>query len=335
MEILINDIKKMCCALLENTGVSAEDSEIIFSNLLDEQLLDKNSQGFYYIPNILSAAKSMDHSKKIIEISNTHNFATKVDAQNTLGLIAGNTACEVASKKALEFGISITATTGFKGTTGALGHYARILAKQNLVSIITCSSEYAVAPWGGKDAILGTNPIAISIPNEDNPIIIDFATSAMSYGDLMLAAEEGREVSFGVVLDENGNPSTNPMDAENGCQLPMAGHKGYALGLAVEILAGLFIGAKSGKDAVQGTDGLLIIAFKPDLFVPQNAYLKNLMALINEITSSDLAPGFNEIRLPGKDCLETIKKKRDSGICNISEVVYNRIIKEWEKISDK
>lgn len=325
MKVTITEMRKNICALLESVGISNEDALVVFSHLLEEELLGKSSHGFYRIPSIINAAKNLVSTERQIDIKETTEFATKILAANTLGLVAAKVASDIACKNAKKCDMSITSVTGFVGTTGALGYYARLFAKENLFAIIMCSSEYAVAPWGGKDAILGTNPIAIAIPNGDNPIISDFSTAAMTYGDLMLAAKENRGVPTGVVLDKDGNPSTDPMDADNGCQLPMAGHKGYALGLAVEILSGLFIGAKSGKDAVVGSDGVFIISFKPDLFVNQNEYTKNLSALINEILHSSLAPNSTQIRIPGGNCFNTISKGIETGYCEISDVVYNDI----------
>ena len=325
MKIAITEMQNITCTLLESVGISTDDALIIFSHLLEEELLGKASHGFYRLPGIVNAARGLSPAEKKIEIVQVANCATKIVATNTLGLVAAKVASDIACENALKQNMSMTCVTGFKGTTGALGFYARLIAKQNLAAIIMCSSEYAVAPWGGKEAILGTNPIAIAIPNESDPIISDFSTAAMTYGELMIAAKENKSVRYGIVLDKDGNPSNDPMDADNGCQLPMAEHKGYALGLAVEILSGLFIGAKSGKEAVVGSDGVFIIAFKPNMFVDQDQYIKNLRLLIDEIIHSALAPNSTRIRLPGENCFHTISEKIKSGYCEIADVVYKDI----------
>jgi len=325
MKVSIVELRKICCNLLLDSGIVENDTKIVFEHLLEEELLGKSSHGFYRLPGILSTSKKLSNKSRKIEITHLSDNVTKVDASNTLGLVAVKIASDIAINKTKENNMAITSVTGYKGTTGALGYYARLFAKQNLISIIMCSSEYAVAPFGGKDAILGTNPISISIPNESQPIIVDFSTAAMTYGELMIAAKENRQVQLGIVIDKDGNPSTDPMDADNGAQLPMAGHKGYALGLAIEVLAGLFIGAKSGKEAVVSTDGTLIFSFKPDLFVKENLYLKNLNMLIKEIVNSSLAPNSHGIRIPGSNCFKTISEKMSSGYCDISNEVYKEI----------
>lgn len=325
MKASIKALSNLCITSLVNAGLSKMDAEVVFSHLLEEELLGKHSHGFIRMPTILRAARNFKGKSEII-IEKGSPLTARVVAKNTLGLVAAYRVTELAVERAESNGVAIVSGIGYTGTTGALGYYGRMLASQNLIGIISCSSEYAVAPWGGREAILGTNPITIAIPNKNSPIVSDFATSAMTYGDLMLAMKEKREVPYGIVLDAKGDPSNDPNDANNGCQLPMAQHKGYALGLAVEILAGLFIGAKAGKEAVSGSDGIIMIVFKPDLFIPENQYFTRLNALIKEIKSSPLATGFTGIRLPGENCLETIQNGYETDLCEVPDVVYEDLL---------
>ena len=325
MKVAISKLKELSYSLLIRNGIAEEHADIIFNHLLDEELLGKHSHGFIRVPAILNAVKTFKGCSQLNHDQPTE-FAFRIITANTVGLVAAYKATQYATSIAKEKGFAIVSAIGYKGTTGALGYYGRMLAKEGLIGIISCSSEYAVAPWGGKDAILGTNPIAIAIPYNDEPIICDFATAAMTYGDLMLAVKEGREVPYGIVLDSEGRPSHNPDDANNGCQLPMAGHKGYALGLAVEVLAGLFIGAKSGKEAVMGSDGIVLMAIKPDLFVSKEQYLLNLASLINEIKCSTLAAESTGIRLPGEHSVKRVMLGRESGVCDMPDTVYQELL---------
>ena len=331
MIVQINRLREISMSLLLRGGISNIDAEIVFNHLLDEELLGKHSHGFIRISAILNSIKEFDKTS-VIKNEYPSDFALRIVADNTIGLVAAHRAAEQVIATAKNKGFAIVSSVGYKGTTGALGYYGRMIAQEGLIGIVSCTSEYAVAPWGGKEAILGTNPIAIAIPNGEKPIVSDFSTAAMTYGDLMLAVKEGREVPYGVVLDSEGKPSHNPDDANNGCQLPMAEHKGYALGLAVEILAGLFIGAKSGREAVKGSDGIIMVAIKPDLFISKEEYLINLGSLMKEIKSSSLAFGASEIRLPGENSVERIKVGRESGMCEVLDVVMQELIDLWEKI---
>ena len=326
MILPINAMKEMCFTLFQKAGYSIDDTNVIFDHLLDEELLGRNTHGFLRVASILAAAEVMDPSARSLDVRRINDFATKVTARNVLGLVAAKHASDIACENAARGGLSLTGLTGYKGNTGALGYYARIFAKQGLVSIICCTAMSMVAPWGGKDPIFGTNPIAISIPNGDNPVIIDFGTAATTYGAVILAAKERRQLPPGMILDGEGRPSTDPADLQGGSLLPMAEHKGYALGLAVEVLGGLFIGAKSGKHAVRGTSGVTILAFKPDLFISQEEYMQNIAALVEEILSSSLAAESKGIRLPGQNSLATVERGRKSGECEVPDVVYKEIV---------
>jgi len=320
-EYLIN----LATSILRQNSLSERELNIVISHLLEEELMGKSSHGFYRLSGIVNKIMSETVSGDI-QISDENLFSALVDGANHLGLVVAQDACEKAISIANNNGIAIVAAKNYVGTTGAMGYFTRQIAKHNLIGICFCNSEYAVAPWGGRDPILGTNPLSISIPCSTNPIIIDFSTAARTYGELMLAAKEGRIIPEGIVLDAEGKPSTNPNDANDGCQLPMAEHKGYGLGLAIEILSGTFIGCKVGKDAVSGSDGLLFIVIKPNLFVPIEQFMNNTDLLIKEIKNSALAYGFDEIRIPGQSSLLNYEINVNKDDIDLNETVINDIV---------
>lgn len=324
ISVEIEVISNLTKSVLRKYGLPDNECDIVVSHLLEEELLGKASHGFYRLPSIVSTLKANSSSCEVCPEKETRLSAI-INGNNHLGLVVAQKACEYALAKSKTSGISIVGVSNYVGTTGAMGYYTRQLANQNLIGICLCTSEYAVAPWGGKDPILGTNPISISIPTKTSPIVIDFSTSARTYGELMLAVKEKLKVPEGIVLDEHGNPSTNPDDANNGCQLPMAEHKGYGLGLAIEILAGIFVGSKAGKTAVLGSDGMLFITFVPDLFVTMDQFFQNVDILINEIKSSGLACGSSGIRIPGQDSLIVYEKNRTDGRVNLNKAVFQEI----------
>lgn len=325
-KISIKVIENIGKEILIKSGLSNQEASVVVEHLLEEELMGKSSHGFYRLPAIARSVKESSGTSSIKKEKKSL-INTLVDGGNNLGLIVAQEACTESIELASANGLALVGATNYIGTTGAMGFFTRKIANEGLVGICFCNSEYAVAPWGGKDAILGTNPISIAIPTGKDPIVIDFSTSAKTYGELMLAVKEGRKVEKGIVLDSNGKPSTDPDDANNGCQLPMAEHKGYGLGLAVEILSGLFIGSKAGHKAVEGSDGMLFIVFKPDLFVSLADFLNNTDLLIDEIKNSELAAGSAEIRIPGENSAKTHKKSLEGGFITINDNVFEEINK--------
>ncbi len=320
----LKKLKDITLNLLARAGEKEAAAIEIYEHLLEQEILGKTSHGFYRLPSIINCIKNRG-SRKDIRLEKNGNVLS-VDGMGAVGVVAVKEACNYIINSCNSEQIMLTSVTGYVGTTGAMGYYTRFLANNNLISIIFCNSEYAVAPWGGMDAIIGTNPISIGIPNKPMPVVVDFATSAKTYGELMLAVKNNISIPKGIVLDVNGYPSTDPDDANNGCQLPMAEHKGYALGLIIEILAGLFIGAKSGKDSVSGSDGTFILTFKPNLFVNEDVFNKNLNAFLDEVRFSHVAPGFSKIRIPGEYDKEQYEKVMQAEEIELDEKVYEDII---------
>lgn len=323
--VKLTELKGITLNLLAGVGEKSEAAVMIYEHLLEQEILGKASHGFYRLPSIINCIKNRGNNKDIQLEKNGSTLS--VNGMGAVGVVAVKEACNYIINSCSSEQVMLTSVTGYVGTTGAMGYYTRFLAHNNLISIIFCNSEYAVAPWGGMDAIIGTNPISIGIPNKPMPIVVDFATSAKTYGELMLAVKNNISIPKGIVLDANGYPSTDPNDANNGCQLPMAEHKGYALGLIIEILAGLFIGAKSGKDSVSGSDGTFILTFKPNLFVNGEMFNKNLNAFLDEVRYSRVAPGFSGIHIPGEYDKERYDKVFKAGEIELDEKVYEDIIK--------
>lgn len=278
-------------------GLDERSSVVVAEHLVDAELSGLKSHGISRLAGIVSALTSGDRNGPG-SFDQSAPSVWRYDAKGELGIVAVTAAVQKACEVALAQHICVMAVTGYVGTTGVLGAYTRSLAEEGLVGLAFCGSEYAVAPHGGARAVLGTNPIAVAFPAEP-AFSADLATAAWAYGDLKLAMEENRRIPVGIVQDIDGNPSTDPRDADNGSQLPMAGHKGYALGLAVELLCGPLIGAKAGRNAVGGSDGALVIALRADSYRSRETVERESGLLFEEVRNTPLAPGVNEIRIPG------------------------------------
>lgn len=297
--IPINEVSTLAAQVLLNCGLPQEDVYIIVAHLLDGELAGHASHGFYRIPGIVSAVRNAGPSGEIsIEVDEPAYGL--LNGANRQGLVVGIRGVETLLEKVRSTKLALVGAYNYVGTTGSMGYFTRRIADAGFLGLMVAGSEAAVAPWGGTEMIIGTNPISIGIPTQGDPIVVDLATSARSYGDLALAMKEGLRIPEGIVLDANGNPSTDPNDADTGSTLPMAGHKGYALGLAFEILAGPLVKAKAGAKAVPGSDGFMMLAIDPTLFITAEKFRSDVSNLVAEIKNSKLRPGFDEINYPGE-----------------------------------
>ena len=179
MKILISDLKTIVSEIIFKTGIPAEDGKKIVNHIMYAEVMGKNTHGIYRLPYIVNKLKNINYTQ--VEIIPINNSFIKVDGKGQYALAVCEHVVDAAIKHALTNPISFVCGTNYLGNTGVMGYYSRKLAEENLISIIFCNSEYAIAPTGGCEAILGTNPIAFGFPNEEYPIIVDFATAAKTY----------------------------------------------------------------------------------------------------------------------------------------------------------
>lgn len=327
--VKVSELKDLTLRILTAAGETEEDALLVFENLLEDEYMGRSSHGFNRIPNI--AHYSKNRSKRVgIKIDINDNIIS-VDGQENLSFVAVRKACNSVVSLAQTKNVIVAGVYNYVGeTTGALGYYTRYMAKCGLVNMMFCRASSSVAPYGSMEPHIGTNPISFAFPNADSPVVTDVSTAAMSYGQLAILDKSGKKIPEGIILNKDGYPTTDPGDMirGGGVQLPLAGHKGYALGIASEILAGLFIGTQSGNGSAipEGTDGTLIVAFKPDLFVGKEAYERNIGAFLGEVKNAKPAPGASGVRIPGQYDTAAYEAKKASGEITILTKVYEDIL---------
>ena len=189
-----------------------------------------------------------------------------------------------------------------------------------------CNSVALVAPPEGRKRQIGTNPFGIGIPSSGDPALIaDFATSAIAYGKIMVAGEKEEPIPDGVLIDKDGNPSTDPKDAYEGAILPLEGHKGFALGLLIELLAGSLIGAKSIKDNLYDNDGFFAILINPAL-LSGNTHILDLLK--NNFETLLASPPRNEnqsVQIAGMRSQDYYDRNTSCGELNIPDNLLNKL----------
>jgi len=216
-----------------------------------------------------------------------------VDGDNALGHLVMSYATEVAMQKADKTGVA------WVGTANHL------------------------PPWGGTEMLLSTNPIAVAIPSANNPpVVLDMATTVAAYGKVKTAAQRGETMPAGWMIDRQGQPLTDPARAAEGFLLPIGGPKGYGLSLIFGILAGTLNGASFGRDVVDfnadsqtvTNTGQFVIALDIKAFTDVDKFKQGIDEIYNQMKSSPLLPGYDEIRLPGERLAAVTKARSQDGI---------------------
>src|SRR5699024_7326977 len=187
---------------------------------------------------------------------------------------------------------------------GASGYYTQMAGQRGLIGFTTTNTMPLMAPTGGAERVLGNNPISFAIPRLDNnPIVLDMATSTVAAGRLILAHQKGEEIPKVWALDKDGFPTSDPYAGfeGGGSLLPLGHHKGFGLALVMDVLAGVLSGASFGKDTKHSNLGFVMGAFNYKDVMDESEFFNRLEQLVSMVqTCKPAQVGGEEINLPGE-----------------------------------
>lgn len=332
------DLRKIGYELFETAGCSEQDARAVVDHLVESNLFGHDSHGAIRFYEYLTAIRDGRFQPQATpEIVKEHPCAAVVDAQGALGQVGATFAMNLAIKKAREHGTS-TVTLRNTSHIGRVGAYPLIAARQGFIALAFVNAGrlgYQIAPFGGIEGRLTTNPIAFAAPRSDHqPILVDMTTSVVAEGKVRLAINQGKRVPEGWLIDSDGKPTTDPNDFKAeppGAILPMGGvvaHKGYGLSFIVEILGGTL----SGEGCAAGSrtmhsNGVLFTVYRIEHFSDLDTYYEEIEALIRHVKSSRLAEGFQEILAPGEPEFRSAERREKEGI-EIDDTTWSDICKE-------
>ena len=240
-----------------------------------------------------------------------------VDGRRGLGPVVALAALDAVIPRARETGIAIAAVRN-ANHLGAIAFYADYVARQGLTVIALTISEALVHPFGGRKAMIGTNPIAIGVPATPEPLVLDMATGLVSMGKIHDHASRDAPLPEGWALDAEGNPTTDAMAAKDGAIAPFGGAKGYALGLAFEVLVASLAESAIGN-GVQGTLDSVHPSNKGDLFIviaPPHAQAARALVTdyLDAVRASPPADPAKPVLIPGDRAHAARDKSKADGV---------------------
>lgn len=240
----INHLREGLLLILKNYAVPQQQAEILVDVMLEADMRGIHTHGVNVFPAYITKIKTggFNFSANCEIIQRTSAFAV-VDANNQLGMVSAKYCMNIAIKESQRSGI-YTVFCRNANTFGAAFNYVKMATEKNFIGVCFSNSPSAMPAWGGNKKALGTNPFAIGIPTQNEaPIIIDMATSIVAKSKINEIRKQGGTLPNGWAFDENGQPTTDPEEAIKGMILPMAEHKGYAIAMAIDIIAGVLSGA--------------------------------------------------------------------------------------------
>jgi LDH2 family malate/lactate/ureidoglycolate dehydrogenase len=298
-------LRRFAQEVLRRAGADSSSAEAVAWALLEADLRGVGSHGLVRLPIYVRRLEAgLVNPSPRLEPEVRGPIAL-LDGEHGFGPRVGLRAVAIAQELAQAHGVGVVAvrrSTHF----GMAGLYAEKLALEGLVALVTSNAEPDVVPYGGREKALGTNPIAFAAPAPQGPIVGDFATSQTAMGKVFLARMRGERIPPSWALDREGRPTEDPHAAY--ALLPMAGTKGYALALLVEILSGVLSGAGMSHGIGRMYDtwerpqdvGHFFLALDPGAFLGRETFLERMSRLLSQIKSTPPAPGFVEVLLPGE-----------------------------------
>ncbi len=331
MRLTFEKETRIISTLLEKFGASKEEAAATAEVLAEGDLRGFGSHGMLRLPYILRAIKrgTIVTNANIKVVRETPATAS-IDGGHGLGHFVATKAMRLAIQKAKKVGIGAVGTFN-SNHFGIAGYYAELAMFEDLVAIVTTTTDALVHPFGGVEPLIGTNAFAIGIPSKP-PVLLDMAMSIAARGKLVKALKDGKKIPETWAIDSGGNPTTDPQAALEGALSPFGGPKGYGLALALEILAGPMVGAAAGKNVtgslepVEGysTKGDLMIAINPSAFGDPDEFKNKANDYLKQLIESKKAPGFKEILPPGGPEYRTRSEQLRDGII-ISEEVWAEV----------
>lgn len=244
-----------------------------------------------------------------------------IDGHDGVGHVLTLLATREAVKRAKVHGLGAVAVRN-SNHFGTCMYYTLTGAREGCVTLLTSNGGPAMAPWGGRRKIIGTNPWSVAAPaGEQAPFVVDMANTGVARGKIYLARQKRQPIPLGWAINAAGAPTTDPQEAIDGIILPMAEHKGYAIAAMVDVLSGVLTGSgflsqvhSPYKTAEKSNCGHLVVALDIAKFQPLEQFHARMKAWISEVKSVPLAQGYEEVYYPGEMEDRNDRRNRSAGL---------------------
>ena len=317
-------LERFCSTIMQAVELSKNDADIVACALVSANLEGIDTHGVSRLALYAHRVKAgLASAQPTLRWSHPAPAVALLDADNALGPIAATAAADEAVRLAQTQGVGMV-TVAHTNHAAALSAYTERAAAKGCMALMVCNTPPAMPPWGGRSAFFGTNPLAFSAPGptaEAAPVVVDMATSVVARGNIIMAARQGQSIPPGWAVDVDGKPTTDAQAALAGSVLPMAGAKGYALALMIEMLSATLSGSGWGphvhspyNDWQTPTDsGIWCLAINLAPLMSAEDYTNRLSSMLDAIHAVPTAEG-QQIRIPGERRMEVRASRLSAGI---------------------
>lgn len=334
--IAADALKTFCQQAYVKTGVEVEEAEIVADLLVKSDLRGVETHGVMRLPiYIQRLEKNFVRKKCEFQLLRQKGATAYGTANGSQGHMVAYKAMELAIKLAQDHGVSWVSVKD-SGHFGVAGLFPMMALEHGMIGYICSNSAPIMAPFGGKERIIGNNPLAYAFPTAKcTPVVVDFSCSVVASGRLILMRKKGEKIPLGWAVDKDGVPTEDPFAGyEGGGSLaPVGAHKGYGLALAHEMLTALLTNGKITRQikslyevdesGIQGTCHSFMV-IDPDCFIGRSEFAQSMDQYIQGIKESGKAKGVTEIYMPGEIEARTEAERLDQGI-PLSEAIVREL----------
>jgi len=324
-------VRSLAVAALEDAGAPPDEASVVADSFVDASLRGIDSHGVNLLPEYLARIRAvgwtMPNSAHVVA---RHGGIALLDGGGGLGQVTATRAMDLAVDLAASHGIGAVSVRN-SSHFGAAGYFARRALNRDMLGVVMTNASPAIAPHGGAEQLLGSNPWAVAVPSrEPCDVVLDISNSVVARSWIRLAAQEGREIPIGWALDGDGRPTTDATAALRGTLQAMAGHKGYGIAFMIDCLAGILSGSAFGPGVLapfaiqvdapskplvepQGV-GHLMIAIDVSAVRPLEDFKADVSKLIATLRASRPAVGFESVLTPGEPECQAHAERSRTGI---------------------
>jgi uncharacterized oxidoreductase len=333
-------LRKAGTQIFMGCGSPPDEAAVIADDLVESNLLGYDSHGIIRCETYVEfvVGKKVVPGAPIRVMKETPTTAT-VDCGLNFGQVTATKMVDLACEKAAKSGMAYIVCQN--GThVGRLGSYVQKVAERGMLGIATSNNRkigHVVAPWGGREGRLGTNPFAYAAPTNGWPVVLDMSTCMIAEGKVYLAMQEGKSVPPGCVQDADGKPTTDPnvyFGPPHGTVLtlgaPGFGYKGFGLSMLMEIMGGIMAG-QDGTEHQSGFNSFSVIAIDPEFYCGREVFRELVDRFAAYQMSSAPAPGFKEVVVPGVYDFRLKEKRLAEGI-PVDDQVWKMVVESGQRI---
>lgn len=327
--VLPEPLIRFAAAVASAHGMEPEDATLLADSLVQADLWGHQSHGVmrlsWYMARLRSGAMRAETDPAVILDGGA---VSVVDGNDGVGQVIASRATRMAMEKAKAHGIGAVSVRN-SNHFGTAMYFAQMAPPEGCIALLTTNASPAMAPWGGRRKLMGTNPWSVAAPaGRFGTMVMDIANTTVARGKVYLARQRGERIPLGWAMDAAGQPTTDPEAALGGLILPMAGHKGYAISVMMDVLSGVLSGSSFGSSvngpyqpALRSGCGHLVIALDIKAFLPLAAFNDRMEKLIDELKSAELAAGHEEVFFPGEIEARQDQANRRDGLALPDETV--------------